>query len=153
MAFWFSLNRGESSMSPKTIQTVVSLVIILHGVGHIMGILTAANIIHTNTWNSHSWLLTNALGDITARMIALALWIVTVVGFIAAGAGAFGWSLTAGSWRTITVVMAVVSLVTLAIYWNAFAVLIPNKVGSIAVNIAALVCILSLNWPSTDIIP
>ena len=140
-------------MSPKTIQIVVPLVIILHGVGHIMGILTAANVVSTDTWHSRSWLLTNALGDTTARMIALVLWIICVVGFIAAGAGAFGWSVTAGSWRTIMVVMAIVSLVTLAVYWNAFASLIPNKVGSIAVNVAALVCILSMNWPSTDIIP
>jgi hypothetical protein len=140
-------------MSTKAIQIIVPLVIILHGVGHIMGILTATNVISTDTWNSRSWLLTNTLGDTPARMIALVLWIVTVVGFIAAGAGAFGWPPTAGSWRTITVVMAIVSLVTLAVYWNAFAVLIPNKVGSIAVNVAALVCILSMNWPATDIIP
>jgi hypothetical protein len=97
--------------------------------------------------------LTGPLGDPAARAIALVLWVVTVVGFIAAGAGAFGWSVTAGSWRTITVVMAVISLVALALYWNAFASLFPNKIGSIAVNITALVGILAMNWPSTDIIP
>lgn len=140
-------------MSPKALQIAIPLVLILHGVGHIMGILTAAKVFSTETWHSRSWLLTGPLGDPTARMIALVLWAVTVIGFIAAGAGAFGWSVTAGSWRTITVVMAVVSLVALALYWNAFASLFPNKIGSIAVNITALVGILAMNWPSTDIIP
>jgi hypothetical protein len=65
-----------------------------------------------------------------------------MVGFIAAGAGAFGWSVTTRDWRSIAVVMAVVSLVALALYWNAFAVLFPNKIGSIAVNIAVLVGVL-----------
>ncbi|MBN1122426.1 MAG: hypothetical protein JXJ17_15225 [Anaerolineae bacterium] len=140
-------------MSTKAIQIIVPLVIILHGVGHVMGILTAANIVHTDTWNSRSWLLTNTLGDTPARMIALVLWIVTVVGFIAAGAGAFGWPPTAGNWRTITVVMAIISLVTLAVYWNAFAVLIPNKIGSIVVNLAVLYGVFIASWPSVDVIP
>lgn len=140
-------------MSPKVLQIAVPLVLILHGVGHIMGVLTAAGVFSTETWHSRSWLLTDLLGDPAARVIALVLWVVTVVGFIAAGAGAFGWSVTAGSWRTITVVMAVISLVALALYWNAFASLFPNKIGSIAVNITALVGILAMNWPSTDIIP
>ena len=140
-------------MSPKVLQIAVPLVLIFHGIGHIMGVLTAAKVFSTETWHSRSWLLTGPLGDPTARMIALVLWVITVIGFIAAGAGAFGWSVTAGSWRTITVVMAVVSLIALALYWNAFASLFPNKIGSIVVNITALVGILAMNWPSTAIIP
>lgn len=141
-----------NSMSPKVIQIAVPIVLILHGVGHVMGVLTAAGVVGTDTWHSRSWLLTSLLGDSTARMIALILWSVTVVGFIAAGAGAFGWMVTAGSWRTIAVVMAVISLVALALYWNAFASLFPNKVGSIAVNLAVLYGVLMAHWPATDII-
>jgi len=139
-------------MSPRVIQIAVPIVLILHGVGHVMGVLTATGAVGTDAWHSRSWLLTDLLGDSTARMIASVLWIVTVVGFIAAGAGAFGWSATAGSWRTIAVVMAVVSLVTLALYWNAFASLFPNKIGSIAVNLAVLYGVLIAHWPAADII-
>ncbi|MBI9049975.1 MAG: hypothetical protein JEZ00_11180 [Anaerolineaceae bacterium] len=140
-------------MSIKTIQLIIPLAIIFHGIGHIMGILTALKVISTETWHSRSWLLTNALGDTTTRIIALILWSITVIGFIAAGAGAFGWQVTAGNWRMILVVTSIVSLITLAVFWNAFAVFFPNKVGCIAFNIAALVGILMLNWPSTEIIP
>jgi hypothetical protein len=139
-------------MSLKAIQIVVPLVLILHGVGHVMGVLTASGVISTDAWHSRSWLLTDLLGDSTARAIALVLWVITVVGFIAAGAGAFGWSVTDGSWRSIAVVMAIISLVALALYWNAFASLFPNKIGAIAVNIAVLVGVLLAGWPSTDVI-
>lgn len=139
-------------MSPKFIQVAVPVVLILHGIGHIMGVLTATRVINTDTWNSRSWLLTGLLGDPLARIIALVLWAVTVVGFIAAGAGAFGWPVTAGGWRTIAVVMAVISLIALGLYWNAFAVLFPNKIGSIVVNIVVLYAVLLANWPAADVI-
>ena len=140
-------------MSIKAIQFLVPAAIIFHGIGHIMGILTALKIINTETWHSRSWLLTNALGDTPTRIIALILWVICVVGFIAAGAGAFGWQVTAANWRMIVVVVSIVSLVTLAVFWNAFAVFFPNKLGCIVFNVAALVSILMLNWPSTEIIP
>ena len=139
-------------MSASTLRIIIPLVLILHGIGHVMGILTATGIIKTETWHSQSWLLTGPLGDSTARIIALILWVITLLGFLAAGAGAFGWSVTSGSWRTIAVVSAVISLAALALYWNAFAVLIPNKIGSIAVNVATLVAILGLSWPSAELI-
>jgi hypothetical protein len=140
-------------MSDQMLRTIISLALIVHGIGHWMGIMTAAGIAKTDTWHSRSWLLTDLLGDTPARMIALTIWVITFVGFILAGAGALGWSVTEGQWRTITVVCAVVSLIGLALFWNAFAALIPNKIGAIAVNVVALVGILIADWPSTDVIP
>jgi hypothetical protein len=51
-------------------------------------------------------------------------------------------------WRTLAIVSAVVSLVALALFWNAFIYLFPHKVGAIAVNVAVLVGLLWANWPS-----
>ena len=140
-------------MSDHTVRIVVSLALIVHGIGHSMGIMTAAGMSKTETWHSRSWLLTDLLGDSPARLIALVIWVVTFVGFILAGAGALGWSVTEGQWRAITVVCAVVSLIGLVLFWNAFAALVPNKIGAIAVNVIALVGILIADWPSTDVIP
>ena len=78
----------EGIMSDQVIRVIVPLALILHGIGHWMGILTAVGVIKTDTWNSRSWLLTNPLGDTTARVIALAIWALAFVGFLAAGAGA-----------------------------------------------------------------
>jgi hypothetical protein len=117
-----------------------------------MGILTAASVINTDSWNSRSWLLSDPLGDNRARFLALIIWVIVFVGFVAAGAGAWGWSVTEESWRTIAVACAVLSLVGLFFFWNAFAMLFPNKIGAIAINAIALVGILIADWPSTDLI-
>ncbi len=51
-------------------------------------------------------------------------------------------------WRTLAVAAAVVSLVAIALFWNAFVSFIPNKLGAIVVDVATLVCLLVLNWPT-----
>ena len=139
-------------MSPKAIQIIVPLVLIFHGIGHFMGIVPATGLFINQNWHSRSWLLTDLIGDQPTRVISILLWLVLGIGFILAGAGAFGLNITQGSWRTITVVLSILSLIALALFWNSFAA-IHNKLGAILVNIAALVCILGLNWPSTEIIP
>jgi hypothetical protein len=51
-------------------------------------------------------------------------------------------------WTTLAGVSAAVSLVTIVLYWNAFVLLFFNKVGALRVDIAVLVCLLWLNWPT-----
>jgi len=48
----------------------------------------------------------------------------------------------------LAVVSAVVSLVAVALFWNALVALFPNRVGALGVDIAVLVCLLLLNWPT-----
>ena len=86
-------------MSNQTLRIIIAAVLILHGIGHWMGILTAAGVIQTETWHSRSWLLTAPLGDTVARVIALVLWGIAFVGFLAAGTGVLGWSVTGGQWN------------------------------------------------------
>ncbi|MGD8398217.1 MAG: hypothetical protein PVG11_05120, partial [Anaerolineae bacterium] len=51
-------------------------------------------------------------------------------------------------WRTLAVASSVISLVALLLYWDALIFLFPHKVGALAVNVATLVCLLVLSWPS-----
>jgi len=139
-------------MSDQTLRTIIPLALILHGIGHWMGIMTAAGVIKTDSWNSRSWLLSDPLGDTTTRLLALIIWALVFAGFLASGAGAWGWSVTEDSWRTLAVVCSVLSLVGLFFFWNAFAMIFPNKIGAIAINMIALVGILIADWPSTDVI-
>jgi hypothetical protein len=143
---------GRKHHVGQTLRIIVPLALILHGIGHWMGILTAVGVIKTDSWNSRSWLLTDPLGITTTRVLALVIWVMVFAGFLAAGAGAWGWSVTGGSWRTLAVVCSVLSLVGLFFFWNAFAALFPNKIGAIAINVIALVGILIAGWPSTDVI-
>lgn len=135
-------------MSPTTLRIIIGLVLLVHGIGHIMAFFPALNISSTDTWHHRSWLLTPLIGDTASRVISLILFGAAFVGFIAAALGLFGWLVPDDLWRTLAVVSAVISLVALVLFWNSFATLFPNKIGAIAVDIAVLVSLLVLNWPT-----
>jgi hypothetical protein len=128
-------------------------VLAFHGVGHAMGIIPALQIpffqnqtgAWAQNWSSHSWLL---MGDAISRILAIILFAVPLIGFLGAALGLMGWLVPHEWWRSLAIVSAVVSLVALALFWNAFIYLFPHKVGAIAVNVAVLVGLLWANWPS-----
>ena len=135
-------------MSASTLRIIIALVFFVHGVGHVMGIMPALGLSTVKGWSSRSWLLTPLLGETLSRVISFVLFAAALVGFLAAALGLMGWLVPHDSWRTLAVVSAVISLVAIVLFWNAFVALIPNKVGAIAVDVATLVCLLALNWPS-----
>ena len=67
---------------------------------------------------------------------------------IAAGLAVNGWLISQAAWGTLAIAAAVISLVALALFWNAFPTLIPTKVGAIALDVITLVCLLWANWPT-----
>ena len=135
-------------MSGTTLRIIIALVFFVHGVGHAMGIIPALGLSTVKGWSSQSWLLTPILGDTASRVISVILFLAALVGFLAAALGLMGWLVPRDSWRALAIVSAVISLIALALFWNAFVSLIPNKLGAIAVDVATLVCLLGLNWPS-----
>lgn len=70
-------------------------------------------------WNGDSWLLTPALGD-GSRWLALPLWIVATIGFIAAGLSLFGLGAPASMWLPLAVISSIASMVGVALFWNSF---------------------------------
>ena len=135
-------------MSPTTLRIIIGLALLVHGIGHIMAFFPALNITSTDKWHHRSWLLTPLIGDSASRVISIILFGAAFIGFIAAALGLFGWLVPHDLWRTLSVYSAVISLVALTLFWNSFVALFPNKIGAIAVNIAVLVCLLWLNWPT-----
>jgi hypothetical protein len=134
-------------MSGTTLRFIIAGVLFVHGVGHIMGVMPALGLSSLKRWSSHSWLLTPLLGDTVSRIISIILFLAALVGFLAAALGLMGWLVPHDSWRTLAVTSAVISLVAIALFWNAFVSFFPNKLGAVAVDIATLVCLLVLNWP------
>lgn len=135
-------------MAPSTLRIIIGLVLLVHGIGHSMAFLPALNISSTDKWHHRSWLLTPLIGDTASRVLSIILFGAAFLGFIAASLGLFGWLVPHDLWRQLSVYSAVISLVALALFWNSFASYFPNKIGAIVVNIAVLVCLLWLNWPS-----
>ena len=143
-------------MTPTILRIIIAGVLAFHGVGHAMGIIPALQLrffqnqtgAWAQNWSSHSWLMTPLLGDTASRIISIILFAVPLIGFTAAALGLMGWLVPHEWWRTLAIGSAVISLVALALFWNAFIYLFPHKVGAIAVNVAVLVGLLWANWPS-----
>ncbi|MBN1317577.1 MAG: hypothetical protein JXA42_18990 [Anaerolineales bacterium] len=121
-----------------------------------MGIVPALGLVKTDAsspgwlrnWSSHSWLLTNLLEDSISRIVCIVLFLASLIGFIVVTLALLGWGVPHDLWRRWAIVSAVISLAAIVLFWNALIFLIPHKVGSLGVNIAALVCLLALNWPA-----
>jgi hypothetical protein len=135
-------------MSPNLLRIIIGLILLAHGIGHSMAFLPALNISSTDKWHHRSWLLTPLVGDAASRVISIILFGAAFLGFIAAAFALFGWLVPHDLWRSLSVYSAIISLVALALFWNSFVALFPNKIGAIVVNIAVLVCLLWLNWPT-----
>ena len=125
-------------MSAATIRIITGAVLILHGIGHAMALFPALNIASTENWHFRSWLLTGLLGEPLSRAFVVILFGAAMVGFIAAGLGVLGWLVPHSAWQSLAIVSAIISMVALALFWNAFVTLFPNKIGAILVNVAAL---------------
>jgi hypothetical protein len=134
-------------MSSSTLRTIIVVVLFVHAIGHIQGVLVSLDIFGSETWNTHSWLFDGILGEKGSRTLALVLWVVTVLGFLATAFAFLGIGVPHELWRTLAIAFAVVSIVALVFYWNSFASLFPNKIGSLAVNLAILVGLIFMNWP------
>ena len=139
-------------MSDDTLRTVIRLVLLVHAIGHIQGVVVSLGLFSTDSWHPRSWLLTGPLGEDASRILGLVVWVVLTIGFLLVAAGTLGWTPMQGSWRGVAVVLAIISLVAVVLYWNAFA-LIFNKVGAIVVDVVIIVGLLFADWPSTELIP
>ena len=135
-------------MSSETLRLIVAGVLLVHGIGHILGVLAALGFSTMEKWSSQSWLLTGLLGETVSRVICFVMFLVAMVGFIVAALALMGWLFPHEWWRPLSAISAVLSLLGLALFWNAFPSLVPNKIGAIVVNIAVLVGLLVDDWPT-----
>jgi hypothetical protein len=130
------------------LQIIIALVLFVHGIGHVMGIMAMAGLSTIETWNARSWLLTGILGDTVSRVIGFLLFAVALIGFVGAALAVMDWLVPHEWWQTLVLFSSIVSLAAIALYWNAFVALFPNKIGVIAVDAAVLLGLLVFNWPT-----
>jgi hypothetical protein len=143
-------------MSGTVLRAIIALVFVVHGVGHAMGIIPALGLINTQgssqgwlkNWSSHSWLLTNLLGEAVSRILCVVLYGAALIGFLGATLALLGWGIPHDWWRTLASISAILSLIALLLFWNALIFFFPHKVGALGVNIATLICLLVLAWPT-----
>ncbi|MGD8474979.1 MAG: hypothetical protein PVH95_06445 [Anaerolineae bacterium] len=135
-------------MSGTTLRALVAAVLFIHGIGHATGIIPALQLFEVKNWNSRSWLLTPILGETVSRILSIILFLIALIGFIGSTLALLDWVIPHDWWRMLALVSSVISIVTIVLFWNAFVTFFPNKVGAFGVDIAVLVCLLILNWPT-----
>lgn len=134
-------------MTGTSLRYFIAFVLIVHGIGHIEGVLAALGIFSTESWHGRSWLISEWLGDGATRIICLLIWFIGFAGFVTAGLSLLDWLVPHGWWRTLAILFAVISLLSIIVYWNSLAAIF-NKVGVIGVDLAVLIGLLALNRPS-----
>lgn len=124
-------------------RTIVALVIGAHGVGHLIGVVGGLRP-GGMSWggSSESWLLSPALGRLTG-VVEAGLFAISTIGWVAAATLLLGGN---EAWRSVAIGSAVVSLVAIGLFPSQLQ--LGSTVGAVAVNLAALVGLLLLDWPS-----
>jgi hypothetical protein len=133
-------------MSSTTFRNIVALFLFIHAIGHFQGVLVSVGVFSTETWHARSWLLDGLIGAKASQMLAVALWVISFVGFLGTALAFLGIGLPHEWWRTMAVIFAVPSLLGVILYWNSFAMFF-NKVGALGINAAILIGLLILDWP------
>ncbi len=140
-------------MQANELRLLIGGVLLIHGLGHggALGALIwlrVATAGPTGGWSAaRSWLLP-ALRSPDATNIAMAFWIVAMVGFVLAALSFWGVLLPGDIWRQLAVGAALVSLTGMTVFfgtWPAF-----NWTASLAVNVAVLVTQLLTRWPPLE---
>jgi hypothetical protein len=136
-------------MSDQTIKLIAAGVLLVHGLGH-GGALGALAWIRlrpgtpTGGWlAARSWLVPSLSGD-TARTIAAAFWIASLVGFVIAAMSFWG-VVPDTVWRPLAVASAIVSTTGVVLFFGTW----PTNytLAALGVNVAVLVAVLWLRWP------
>ena len=130
---------------------LVGVALIAHGIGHVLGLMPIVGWAPAAGWTSESWLLTGPLGASVANLVAAALWLVPLVGFTLVGLGVLGIAVPAAWVRPLAVVAAVVSIVAIALFWQAFPTM-TAKVGAIVVDVLVLWAVFATDWAASDAI-
>ena len=124
---------------------ILALVLLFHGVGHVLFLGPALRLVDWAGQTGQSWLLTSTLGDGPSRAVGAIVWTASIVLFVAGASG-----LLAGQpwWRSVTVAGAIVSLVGIVVSWDGLAT--TNAVFALVVDVLVLWALLVAHWPSSE---
>ena len=128
-------------MDAGMVRVIAGIVIGAHGIGHVLGWMPALGLAQFQGLSTRSWLMSQPLGDAATRLVAGALFLAPMVGFVVAAGG-----LLTGQawWRQAAVASAAVSLLATALYPGAFPT--SSTIGSVVVNVVVLYAVLVARW-------
>ena len=97
-------------------------------------------------WPEGSWAFSKLLGDEATRLAASITYVLAAIGFVAGGTGILA---SQTWWHSVVVGSAAFSAILISLFWDGGIQKLANKGGiGFLINLAILVALLILRWPS-----
>ena len=122
-------------MSISTFKVIIMIILVAHGIGHVMPILAAFGLKMSSSHSLYSWAFSGLIGEKPTTILAVVYWLLPLIGFVVAGLGMYDILISYNSWQQLALVSAILSSIGLVFFWNAFPFLFPNKIGVVVVNV------------------
>ena len=121
-------------MNVKTLRTILFIALLVHGIGHIQGVVCALGLKFRESSSSVSWLL-KGLGTKANAALCLFFYLATAVFGILTALSLKGILIQQASWPVLALLTAILSTVCLVLFPRALAMFF-NMAGAIMVNLA-----------------
>lgn len=135
-------------MNPQSIRTLAFIILLVHGIGHLQGVLAGTGIRMHGALSTHSWFFSKFVGERSSQVIAFLSFLLTAIFGISAALSFQGLIIPVQYWTTLALITAFLSVFNLIFFWSGFAMFF-NKIGAIAVNAIIFYSILlNQGWPA-----
>jgi hypothetical protein len=128
---------------------ILGVFIVLHGLVHLLYFGQSARYFELQpemVWPDGSWAFSRLLGDKATRILASISCVLAAIGFVAGGTGIL---VRQAWWRPVVVASAAFSAVIIILFWDGVVQKLDDKgLIGLLINIAILVALLILRWPS-----
>jgi hypothetical protein len=128
---------------------IVSVFIVLHGLVHLLYFAHSRRLVELRpemVWPEGSWAFSKLLVDEATRLLASISYVLAAIGFVAGGTGIL---LRQDWWRPGVVGSAAFSAGIIILFWDGAMQMLDDKGGiGLLINLAILVALLILRWPS-----
>jgi fatty acid desaturase len=128
---------------------IIGVFIVLHGLVHLLYFGQSWRLFELQpgmVWPDGSWAFSKLLGNEATKLLASTSCVLAAIGFVAGGIGILvgqAW------WRPVVVGSAAFSTVIFILFWDGELQKLADKGGiGLLINIAILVALLILRWPS-----
>ena len=120
-------------MNAKTLRTIIFFALLVHGIGHIQGVVGALGVKFKESSSSVSWLL-RGLGVKTNTALCLILYLATAILGILTALSLKEILFAQGSWPLLALLTAILSTICLVLFPRALAMFF-NYAGAVGVNL------------------
>jgi len=120
-------------MTTKTIKLIVFIALLVHGIGHLQGVVASFGVKINDAQPAQSWLLKSLDAQWNKRICFTLFLVTSVIGIITA-LSFKDILIDSTVWQVTALITAIISVLCLVVFPNSFAMFF-NKIGAIGVNL------------------